>query len=89
LHVRYNTFVMDSCGFGGVMMKWFLSNLTSRIQFVRTSVTSSLLLPVLYGVSQGQFYAQFSPTLLYVADILQLIQRHQLILRAFANDIQI
>jgi len=42
-----------SYGLCGVVLKWFTSYLTDRTQFVRTSATASLPLPVVHGVPQG------------------------------------
>ena len=42
-----------SYGLGGVVLGWFRSYLNGRTQYVRSSTTSSIPSPVLYGVSQG------------------------------------
>jgi len=42
-----------SYGLCGIVFKWFMSYLTGCTQFVRTSATASLPLPVVHGVPQG------------------------------------
>ena len=59
--------LQTSYGFDGIVIKWFISYLSGRVQYVRT--------PILF--------------LLYVADLLKLIKRHQLVPHAYADDIQI
>jgi len=66
----------------------FSSYLAGRTQFVRTSATFSLPLPVMHGVPQGSVLGSIL-FLLYVADLLQLIKRHQLVPHAFADDTEI
>ena len=42
-----------SYGLNGVVINWFASYLSSRLQYVRISESSSSLSAVLYGVLQG------------------------------------
>jgi len=66
------------------VIKWFISYLSGRVQYVRTPTTTSSRSPVVHGVPQGSIIF-----LLYVADLLKLIKRHQLVPHAYADDIQI
>ena len=45
--------LQTSYGLDGVVIKWFASYLSGRTQHVRTPTTTSLPLPVAYGVPQG------------------------------------
>ena len=77
-----------SYGLNGVVIKWLTSYLTGRTQFVRKSSTTSPPPPVIRGVPQGLILGPIL-FLLYVADLLQLIKRHQLVLHGYVDDNQI
>jgi len=77
-----------SYGLQGAALGWFTSFLSGRTQFVNCRSTRSLPTMILCGVPQG---AILSPILflLYIADLLQIIARHNLRPHMYADDIQI
>ena len=74
--------LQKSYGLGGQVLNWFASYLCGRVQHVRTSAACSTPSAVLYGVPQGSVLGP----ILYTADLLQLVKRHQLIPHAYADD---
>src|SRR5664279_38034 len=74
-------------GCTGAVLNLFKSYLTGRSQSVRCSSSSSKFLSVMFGVPQGSVLGPI--LLLYVADLLLLIRRHQLIPHSYADDTQI
>lgn len=77
-----------SYGLDGVVIDWFRSYLSGRTQCVRTAKTMSTSSLVECGVPQGSVLGPIL-FLLYAADVLQLIKRHQLHPHAYADDCQI
>jgi len=70
------------------VLDWFASYLRGRVQRVRLSATSSTPSEVLFGVPRGSVLGPIL-FLLYTADLLQLVKRHQLTPHAYADDTQI
>ena len=70
LHLTY--------GCTGAVLNWFKSYLTGRTQSVRCSSSSSKYLSVMFGVPQGSVLGPII-FILYVADLILLIRRHQLV----------
>ena len=77
-----------SYGLGGSVLAWFASYLSNCTQCVRLLSTRSTESAVLYGMPQVLVLGLIL-FLLYTADLLRLIQRHQLHPHAYADDTQI
>jgi len=87
-HVTLLQRLQISYGLGRSIIAWFASYLQNRNPYVRLSATRSTELAVLYGVPQGSVLGPIL-FLLYTADLLQLLRRHQLHPHAYADDTQI
>ena len=77
-----------SYGLGGLVHRWFTSYLRGRVQYVRCGSTKSAPKLVLYGVPQGSVLGPIL-FLLYTADLIQLIERHDLSPHLYADDTQV
>ena len=69
-------------------MEWFTSYLSSRIQSVRCGMSTSDVPVALCGVPQGSVLGPIL-FLLYAADLLRLVERHNLRPHMYADDMQI
>ena len=76
--------LQKSYGLHGQVISWFESYLHGRVQHVRLSATSSSPLVVDCGLPQGSVIGPIL-FILYTAELLQLIKRHQLTSHSYAN----
>jgi hypothetical protein len=77
-----------SYGIGGAVLDWFRSFLDGRTQYVRCGASRSRRSIIRCGVPQGSVLAAIL-FLLYTADLLRLIEQHQLRPHLYADDTQI
>jgi len=75
-------------GFGGTVIHWFTSYVSGRTQRVNTAASTSQSTTLSCGVTQG---AVLGPIffVLYTADLMSIVKRHQLLPHAYADDVQI
>jgi len=77
-----------SYSLGGTVLSWFQSYLDGRIQFVCRSRSASAPTLVKFRVPRGSVLGPIL-FLLYTADLLKLIERHNLHAHAYTDDTQI
>ena len=75
-------------GLDGAVLNWFRSYLSGRTQFVRCSSSKSTPATLSCGVPQGSVLGPIL-FLLYTADLLGIIEQHDLIPHLYADDTQI
>jgi len=78
----------ESFGLNGAVLRWFSSFVSGRTQFVRCNASKSTPTLVICGGPQG---AILSPILflLYTAELLRIVERHNLRPHMYADDMQI
>jgi len=81
-------FFSESYGLDDVILQWFASYLSGQTQYIRSLATTSSPSEVGCRVPPGSVLGPIL-FLLYVADLLQLVKRHQLSPHANADDTQI
>ena len=74
-----------SYGIGGSVLEWFTSYLSGRIHSVRCGKSASDASAVLCGVPQGSVLGPIL-FLLYTAELLRLVERHNLRPHMYADD---
>ena len=86
-HVTLLSRLHKSYGLDDVVLSWFSSYLSGRrpTQYVRTWVTSSDPSAVFHGVRQGLVLGPML-SVLYTADVLQLVKEKGLVPHAYADD---
>ena len=77
-----------SFGIRGVVLDWFQSYLTGRVQYVRCGRRQSSLMKVLYGLPQGSVLGPLL-FILYTADLITVIESSGLRPHLYADDTQI
>ena len=75
-------------GLDGAVLNWFRSYLSGRTQFVRCGSSKSASSTLSCGVPQGSVLGPIL-FLLYTADLLGIIEQHDLIPHLYADDTQI
>jgi hypothetical protein len=75
-------------GLSGTVLRWFSSYLDGRTQYVRCGALKSASSVITCGVPQGSVLGPIL-FLLYTADLLRLIEHHQLHPHLYADDTQI
>ena len=75
-------------GLDGAVLSWFRSYLSGRTQFVRCGSSKSAPATLSCGVPQGSVLGPIL-FLLYTADLLGIIEHHDLIPHLYADDTQI
>jgi hypothetical protein len=80
--------LQTSFGLNGPVLYWFRSYLSGRSQYVRRGASRSLSSQLKCGVPQGSVLGPIL-FILYIADVISLIERHGLRSHLYADDTQI
>jgi hypothetical protein len=77
-----------SFGVGGLVLDWFRSYLTNRVQYVRRGTSCSAARKMWFGLPQGSVLGPLL-WILYTVDLICLVEEHGFIPHMYADDTQI
>jgi len=80
--------LQSSLGLSGSVLRWFESYLHSQSQYVRRGQMKSAVVHLLCGVQQGSLLGPIL-FIIYMADLVAIVERHGFCTHLYANDIQV